>query len=67
MIRKIPFPDCGVELTVGLMTVHRWCMHGKKPEIDRYWLLVIQTENILKVFDVSFPKGTSQHPFPFTG
>ena len=25
--RRIPFPDCGVEITVGLMTAHRWCMH----------------------------------------
>ena len=62
--RQIPCPDGGVELTTGLMTAHRWRMHGTEPEIDWNRLPVSQTEHILQVSEISFLKVVSQRPFP---
>ena len=49
------------------MTAYRRRMHGAEPEIDWNWLPVRKTEHITQIFDVIFPKITSQRPCPFTG
>ena len=63
--RRITYPDCGVELAMGLMTAHRWRMHGMVPEVDWNQFSVSQAEHSMQVFDISFPKGTSQCLCPF--
>ena len=40
-------------------------MHDTEPEIEWNQLPVSQIEKILQVFDISFPKGTSQCTCPF--
>ena len=47
------------------MTEHRRIIHGKEMVIDWNRLLVSQTEDLPQVYDVSFPKGTTQCPYPF--
>ena len=64
--RRIPCPDCVIELTLVLMMAHIWRMHRTEPEIYWNWLPVIQTEYILQVFDVSFPNGHIAVPFPLS-
>ena len=34
LLRQIPRPECGVEITVGSMTKHRRRMQGTEPAID---------------------------------
>ena len=65
--RWISFPYCRVELTAAPMTAQRRCMHGTEPYIDWNRLPVSQTEYIPQVFEIGFPKGTSQCPCPFPG
>ena len=60
--RRIPFPECGVDLTGLSMTVHQQHIHGTEPDIDWNRLPVSQMDHIPQAFDVSFPKGTSQFP-----
>ena len=64
IIRWIPFPDCGEELALGYIVVHRRQMHGVEPEIDWNRIPVIQIEYLPHVFDVRFLKGTSQFQCP---
>ena len=65
--RRIPFLECGVELTEGSMSAHCSCMHGAETEI--YWnlLLVSQTEHCLQVYNVRFLRSTKRCPWPFPG
>ena len=46
---------------------HLWHMNGTEIEVDWNWLPVSNMEHIPQVFDTSFPKGTSQLPYPFPG
>ena len=62
-----PCPDSGVDLTTGLVAVHRRRMHGTEPDIYWKWLPVSQTEHISQIFDVILPKGTSHFPCTFPG
>ena len=66
MRRRFYCPDYRVELTTGLMMVQRWRIYGTDPEIDCNRLLVSHTEHIPRVFEISFWKGTSQCPCPFS-
>ena len=65
--RRIHCPDCGVELSVGLMTTNMRQMHGKEPETDWNRLTISRTERIPQVFDVSFLNGVYQCQRPFHG
>ena len=60
--RRIPCPECGVELTAGAMTEHRRCMHGNEPAIDWSRLPVSHTVQQLQVYDVSFPRKKKRCP-----
>ena len=65
LIIRMPFPYYGVELTVGSMATHRRRMYGTEPEFDCNIFPVSQTEHIMQVFNVSFPKVTSHFSLPF--
>ena len=64
--RKMPCPDCGVEMTAGFMTDHLQKVHIKSPEIYWYRLLARQHENLPHVYEVRFPNTTNkcQCPLP---
>ena len=63
--RRIACPECGIELTDGSMPEHHRRMHMTEPVICWNWLLVSQMEHLPQVYDVSFPKGTTQCPCLF--
>ena len=65
--RRIPWPECGVEITTGSMSAHRRKINETEPVI--YWnqLPVSNTEHLPEVYDVSFPKGKTQWPCLFPG
>ena len=52
--RRIPCPECGVELTARSMAEHRLRMHGTEPVIEWSQLLVSQMVNQPQVYDVRF-------------
>ena len=58
--RRIPYPDCKVDITARLMMAHIWHMYRTDPEPDWKRLTVSKEEKILQVFGIIFPKGTSQ-------
>ena len=57
--RHIPFPDCGVKLTAGLMTAYQRLRHGTGPAIEWNQLLVSHTDNHPQVYYVSLPWKTN--------
>ena len=63
--RRIPFPECGVELTSGSMMAHRCRMHGTEPSIDYIRLLVSQIVHSPQLCCVSFPRTKKQCPLSF--
>ena len=65
--RRIPCPDCGVELTAGSTTAHRRRMHSTDPAINWSWLPVSQTVHQPQLYNVSFPRATKRYPRPFPG
>ena len=52
--RRIPFPECGVEITAGSMTEHCRCIHGTDPAIDCSRIPVSQTVHQPQAYDVIF-------------
>ena len=58
--RRIPCTYGGVELKAGSMMAYQRHMHRKEPEIDWNRLPESHIEPQIHVFDVRFPKGTSQ-------
>ena len=58
--RRIPCTYGGVELKAGSMMAYQRHMHRKEPEIDWNRLPASQIEPQIYVFDVRFPKVTSQ-------
>ena len=60
--RRIICPKYGVELTGGYMTAHRRRMHRTETAINWNRLPVSQKERLPQVYDVRFPRGTTQFP-----
>ena len=54
MRRRIPCPDCGVELAARSMTAHHRRLHGTEPEIEWDQLPVIQTEHLPLMYEFRF-------------
>ena len=65
--RRIPFPECVLELTVGSMKAHRRRMHRTEPAIDLSRMLVIQTVHQPHVYDARFLRIMKQCPCPLPG
>ena len=57
--RRIPCPECEVELTVGSTTEHRCCMHETEPTINWIWLPVSQTIHQPQVYEMIFLRTMS--------
>ena len=53
--RRIPWPECGAEVTTASLKAHRKQMNRTKPEIDWNRLLVSQTRHQIMVYQMSFP------------
>ena len=66
LYRQIPCPWYGVKLSAGFMAAHRIRIQGKDPEIDLKRLMVSQTEHLTQVYEVRFPKITTQWSWPFS-
>ena len=49
--RRIPCPDCGVDLTFRSIMAHRRQMHGKETAINRDRLTLIQKEHLPLVYE----------------
>ena len=58
--RRIPCPECGVELTKGPIRAHRRRMHRTESTIDLSRVLVSQMEHQPQVYDVIFLRSTKQ-------
>ena len=54
--RRIPYPECGVHITMVSMTAHRRRMHGTEPAINCICLPVSQTVHQPQVYNVRFPQ-----------
>ena len=65
--RRIPLPECIVDITSGYMTSHRFRMQVIDPTIDWSWLPVIQTEHQPQLYNVRFSRSKKCRPRPFPG
>ena len=57
--RRVPFPDCWVNMKAGSMTEHCHRLNVTKPEINWYSLPVIHNEHLPQVYKVRFTQDTS--------
>ena len=60
--RRIPSPECGIELTAGLMRANHCQMNRTEPAIDWNRLPVSQTDHHTQVYNVSFLRTTNRRP-----
>ena len=65
--KRIPCPECRVELTAWSMTAHYRHMHRTEQAIDWNCLPVSQTKQHPQVYDMSFPRSINRCPYPFPG
>ena len=58
LLRRIPCPECGVDLTVGSMMAHHRRIYVTEPATNWIQRLVIQTVHQPQVYDVILPQLT---------
>ena len=65
--RRVPCPECGLEMTSMSLTSHRQHLHGTKPKIEWYRLPVIHHEHLPQIYEVRLLCSIIKYQCPFLG